>query len=99
MAGSTGVINGSLILFYVGGVAVGSATSHSLNIGVAVRKTTTKGNAGWETGLGGIRNWTASGNGLVVFADTYGFSQLFALVVARAAVTVRLSTEVSGDKF
>ncbi len=99
MTGTIGVINGSLFLFYIDNVAIGSATSHSLSVQAATRNTTTKSSAGWETNLAGLRSWSATGSGLVVFADAYGLSQLMAAITARTPVTVRLSTEVTGDKF
>lgn len=96
---TTGVIDGALLLMYLDSVAVGSATTHTLTLQMATRNTTTKGSAGWETSASGVRNWSATGSGLLVFSDTLGYSQLLALIVNRTSVSLRLSSEVSGDKF
>jgi len=96
---TTGAINGTLLILYVNEVAVGSCTTHSINVNAATRDATTKSSGGWEESLEGLINWSISGSGLVLYSDTYGFSALFSQAVARTPVTVKFSTEVSGDTF
>jgi len=66
---------------------------------MATRDITTKSNAGWRKKLGGMRDWTCSGDSLLCFDDAYGYSELFALITARTPVTLKFSTEVTGDHF
>jgi predicted secreted protein len=96
---TTEIINGTSLIMYIGDVAVGSATSHTLSLQMATRNATTKSSAGWAAKLSGLRSWTAGGGGFVCFADTYGYEELLAAAIARTAVTVKLSTEVSGDTY
>jgi len=96
---TTEIINGTSLVLYIGAVAVGSATGHTLSVQMATRDATTKSSDGWAAKLAGLRSWTASGSGFVCFADTYGYEELQAAVIARTAVTVKLSTEVAGDTY
>lgn len=95
---TTGVVNGTDLLVYVGTVAVACATSHTLNIGQDMRDTSSKCSAGYKTQLPGQRNWTIDGEGLFAFDSPYGFSDLYTLWSTRAKVTLKFSTEVAGDK-
>ena len=96
---TTEIINGTSLIMYIGDVAIGSATGHTLSVKMATRDATTKSSAGWAAKLAGLRSWDAGGNGFVCFADTYGSEELIAAAIARTAVTVKLSTEVSGDTY
>ena len=96
---TTGILNGTALLLYVGGTAVAHCTSHTLSVSMSTRDATTKDSAGWSAALEGLRSWEASGEGLVAFDAAYGYSDLFALITSRAAVTIKLSTEETGDKY
>ena len=96
---TTGILNGTALLLYVDGTAVAHSTSHTLSVSHATRDATTKDSSGWEDALNGLRSWEASGEGLVAFDAAYGYSDLFALITARSTVTIKLSTEVTGDKY
>lgn len=96
---TSGIMNGTLIGMYVNGsVKIANAVSHDLDLSMAVRDTTNKDNAGWQTGLGGLKSWTCSAEAMFDQAANYTFDQLFALFDARTAITVYLSTTVTGDK-
>lgn len=94
---TTGIINGTDLLVYVGTTAIASATSHTLNIGNDMRDTSNKSSAGWKEQLAGQRNWTIDGEGLFSFDAAYGFTQLFTLMTNRTKVTVKFAGP-SGDK-
>ena len=63
------------------------------------RDATTKDSAGWRDLLEAALEWSMNGDGLVAFDATYGFDDLFEVIVARTAVTIKLSTEQSGDTY
>jgi predicted secreted protein len=96
---TTEIINGTALIMYIGDVAIGSATSHTLSVQMATRNATTKSSGGWAAKLSALRSWNAGGGGFVCFADTYGYKELVAAAIARTPVTVKLSTEVSGDTY
>lgn len=92
-------MNGTLIGMYVNGsVKIANAVSHDLDLTMAVRDTTNKDNSGWKTGLGGLKSWTCSFEAMFDQSANYTFDQLFALLDARTAITVYMSTTITGDK-
>jgi TP901-1 family phage major tail protein len=85
--------------FYLDDNLIGSSTSHTITVNMATRDITTKQNAGWRAKLEGMREWSGTGEGFVAFDDTYGFPQLYAFITNRTPVTLKFSTEVSGDSY
>lgn len=96
---TTGIINGTDFLLYVGGTKVYHTTSHSLSFSMDTRDATTKDSGGWRDLLEATKSWSMSGDGLVALDATYGFSDLFAVLTARTAVVVKFSTETAGDTY
>lgn len=99
MAQTTGILNGTDLLIYVGGTKIYHAKSHALSIAMDTRDATTKDSQGWRDLLEAALNWSMTGDGLVAFDATYGFDDLFEVIIARTAVTVKLSTEETGDTY
>lgn len=96
---TTGKINGTKLLVYVGSTAITHATKHTLELNMDTRDATTKDSAGWTETLEGKRNWTISGEAMFAFDATYGHDELTALIINRTSVTLKFSTEVSGDTY
>lgn len=96
---TAGVINGSDFFMYDSKTLIGHATSHTLSVTMNAIDSSSKDAAGWEDNIGGIRAWEASGDGLYTFDDTYGFSQLMAIITARTLIMVKLSTTTSTNKY
>lgn len=94
---TTGKFNGTDILVYVDGVAVAHATSHTLNINAEMIDATTKGSGGWKDILPGLRDWSIDFEGLVAYDAAEGFDEAFDDVGNRTQVTVKFSTEETGD--
>jgi predicted secreted protein len=91
--------NATVMGMYVNGsVKIANAVSHDLDLTMAVRDTTNKDNAGWQTGLGGLKSWTCSAEAMFDPSANYTFDQLFALFDARTAITVYLSSAQTGEK-
>jgi len=91
--------NGTTIGFYVGGTKVAGCTSASISRSMATRDTTSKDSAGWAGNGEGLREWSASGEGFFDLAAAYGFTDLEAVYVARTEITIRVSTETSGEEY
>jgi predicted secreted protein len=66
---------------------------------MATRDTTSKDSAGWAGNAEGLREWSASGEGFFDLDAAYGFTDLEALYTARTPITVRISTETSGEEY
>ena len=98
-ATTTGILNGTDLLIYVGGTKIYHATSHAMSISMNTRDATTKDSAGWRDLLEAALEWSMNGDGLVAFVATYGFDDLFDVIIARTAVVVKLSTEETGDTY
>ena len=96
---TTGVVNGTNIGVYIGGTKVAKATSGSISLTHSPRDITSKDSAGWSESLEGLREWSIEVEGMFAFDATYGVVDLNAVLVARAAVTIRFSTEVSTDEY
>lgn len=96
---TTGIINGTLLGVYFGGTKISKSTSASLSLSQELRETTTKDSSGWAEFLPGLRGWSISGDFLDAEDATYRYDDLFALINTRAAVTIKFSSEVSGDKY
>lgn len=94
---TAGIVNGTILLLYVDGVAISSTTSHTLNFEMATRDATTKDSGGYEEVLEGLRSWTVDFDAMVAFDDTNGYEELRALIAGRTEVTVLFSSVVSGD--
>ena len=94
---TTGVLNGSDMIFYLEGTAFGSTTSHSINVTMATRDVTVKDNAGWRAKLEGMREWTGAAEGFVAWSDTFNAGDIFTFITNRTAITLIFSTDVTGD--
>lgn len=92
-------MNASLVGLYLNGsVKIANCVSSDLDISMAVRDTTNKDNAGWKTGLGGLKSFSFSAECMFDQSASYTFDQLFALMDARTVFTAYMSTAVAGDK-
>jgi len=94
---TTGKFNGTDILVYVDDVAVAHATSHTLNINAEMIDATTKSSSGWKDVLPGLRDWSVDGEGFVAFDATEGVEESITDLTNRTQVTLKFSTEVTGD--
>jgi len=101
---TTGVINGTKFGVYAGATKIGYATSASLSINHNLRDTSTKDSGGWRSQLEGQRDFEISVEGMVIFSTASGaiadltVDELYSTYIAtRAELTIKFSTEVSGD--
>jgi hypothetical protein len=96
---TTGVLNGTLMAIYVGGTKVATLLTNSISINRPTRSIASKDDATWDAKAINRANWSKSGRAFFKFDAGYGFRNLYAAIVAGAAVTVRSSTAVSGDYY
>lgn len=91
-------INGTNLIVQVNGTAVSLLKSCDLDTTHAGRDTTTKDDAGWETGAEGKRAWKVTGSGDV--ADKMAnFTALFLLYTNRTRVQVSFNILGSAEKY
>lgn len=91
------VINTTLLSIYIDDVAVTHCNDAQVSISMSPRDITTKDSGGYKELLEGLRSATASGGQLVAFDAPQGFKEHFAALIAREAVPISFSTEVTGD--
>lgn len=96
---STGFLNGNNLRVYVDGTAVADATSHDLEVSQAMRDVTTKDSSAWKEVLPGLREWSVSGDGLVALDATYGTEELIDLIINATNVSLKFTTNTSGDVY
>lgn len=97
---STDPINGTSLLVYVNGEAIMGSKTCKLSISHDTRDTTTKDSSAWASKAEGLRSWNVSCDGLAVFTGTnYDFNDLLLLISNRTKVSLKFSTEVSGDSY
>lgn len=94
---STGVLNGTTGVIQVGGTTVAHLKTNGFEISHAVRDATSKDSAGWTDNLEGLRSWTMSGECYFAEDAAYGYEDLFDAVNARTLLTIKLTTDVTGD--
>jgi predicted secreted protein len=98
---TTGVINSTAFAVYTGTtpVKIADCSDVSISVSHSPRNTNTKDSAGWETHLEGMRSWEASASGLVAYDSTNGYIALWDSINNRTPVSIRFSTEVTGDSY
>ncbi len=94
---TTGVINGTDLILYVDGVAIGGSQSHDLTLDRDLPDASTKDSAGWAENIGGQKSWSIDCSGLVMFDAAFGFEELFDLFESGELVTLVFGTQISGD--
>jgi len=96
---TTSVKNGTDFGVYVGGTKVAYATSASISMSMSTREATNKDSAGWSESLEGLMEWSVDGEGLLALDASYGYVDLKTVLTARANVTIRFSSETSGEEY
>ena len=96
---TTGILNGTLLGIYVGGTLVSHSTSNSISVSHSPRSATSKDSGGWSDNLEGLREWSGEGEAYLALNASYGINDLVSIMKARTKVTIRFSTEVSGDQY
>ena len=98
---TTGKINGSDFLLYVGGVAVSWSTSCSLSVtGPGTIDVSNKDSDNWLEKLKAKGySWTMSVDGMATFDGTYSVEDIFLLFRNNSTVTIKFSTDDAADRF
>lgn len=96
---STGFINGTMIGLYIEGVLTSYSTNCSMDASMETREVTNKQSGGNAEFRESKKTTTYSGDFIHAPDAAVGVEEMYAYLAARTMVTVRMSTEVSGDKF
>ena len=92
-------INGTDLLVYVGSVPIAHSTSCTLNIVQDLPDATTKDSGGWADHINGLKSWSIDADALVDYSGSYGTEELFDNLSDGDNLTVKFSTEASGDSY
>ena len=94
---TAGKMAGTLWLVYVSGTAISYSTSGSIEFSADSRETTNKDDGAFKSSAITLLSGTGSCDGLVDMGATQGFSELYALMIARSPVVIKFATAVAGD--
>ena len=95
---TAGVINASDLKFYLDGTAIGHATDAEISLTGTTRDTSSKDSGKFKTIAPGRIEWTISGTNLYAMDATEGASEIFNDVLNQTSITIKFSTEVTGDE-
>ncbi len=96
---TTGPFNGTNLLVYAAGTAIGYSTSCTLNANIAMIDVTTKGSGGDTDNIPGVRDWSVDVEGVVALDNSYNAEYLDGLRTGRTKVMLKFSTNTSGDGY
>ena len=85
---TTGIVNSRIMTISVGATVVTCLTDANLNISVESRDTTCKDTDSYNSSLPGRVSWTMGGSAMFAYA----------LINTGATATVKIGTNVTGDK-
>ena len=96
---STGFINGTMVGLYIEGVMVSFSTNCAIDDSMDTREVTNKQSGGNMEVREAKKSTTGSGDFIHAPDAAVGYEELRGYWYNRTMITVRESTEVSGDKF
>lgn len=97
----TTIVNGTNLRFYLGGVAIGEATSCTFSLTKSQREILTKDNAGQYTRFAGAqKTLTGTAEGLIAY-DTanYGVDDIFTAFDNDTELICRFTTGTAGEPY
>lgn len=96
---TTGIASGTLGAVYIATVKIMNLTTNSFSVSNDTRETTNKDTAGWKTHLSTIKSWNVSAEAYFTEDSGTGYEDMYDALVTGTAVTLRLSSAVTGDKY
>ena len=96
---TTGIMNGTLLGVYAGSTLIAHATEGSISLSMDTRDATTKDSSGTRYILEATKGGTFSVSALYAEDAAYGVDDLMTAWSGRSQLTVKFSTEVSGDHY
>ena len=94
---TTGILNGTLMALYIGGVKVANLVTNGFSLSRPTRETSNKDSGNWATKKHKRASWSMNGNAMVAFDAGYGVDDIFDAIVNSTEVAIMTSTEVVGD--
>ena len=96
---TTGIMNGTLLGVYSAGTLIAHATEGSISLSMDTRDATSKDSSGSRDLLEATKSGTISVSALYAEDAAYGVDDLMTSWAARTTLTVKFSTEVTGDHY
>lgn len=90
--------NGTLIKLYDGSTPIALLTSSDMNLEREMLDVTNKDSANWKEFIEGVKGFTFSGEVFNDPAQTYNLEDLYTKWDAGTTITMKLSSEVTGQK-
>ena len=92
-------MNGTLLGVYAGSTLIAHATEGSISLSMDTRDATTKDSSGTRDLLEATKSGTISVSALHAEDAAYGVDDLMTAWSGRSTLTIKFSTEVTGDKY
>lgn len=94
-----GAQNGTAVVLKVEGTAIAKGKLNSFNLSRATIDVSNKDSGGWKESIYGQGSGSFDFEGVFDEAATYGFEELFAAMIAKTVLTVRMTSATAGDKY
>ena len=91
--------NGTAVVLKVEGTAIAKGKSNTFNLSRALIDVSNKDSAGWKEQIYGQGSGSFDFDGVFDEAATYGFEELYAALVAKTVLTVRMTSATTNDKY
>jgi len=85
-------VNGTSVVLYIDGVAVGMGTDVSIRMGTSEIDVSSKDSARWKEILPGQRDWGIDHTAIVAFDSTLGMKEIYAKEGTKVNVRVKVKT-------
>ncbi len=99
MSGTTGIVDASNIQIFASDTPtkIAKIDSGTLALNAATREQNHNDNEGWEGKDYGLLSGTMSGNSFFAFDSAYGYSDLFAIMIAKTKLKLKWQAGTSDD--
>jgi TP901-1 family phage major tail protein len=91
--------NGTAVVLKIEGTTIAKGKSNGFNLSRALIDISNKDSNGWKESLYGQGSGSFDFDGVFDEAATYGYDELYAALVAKTVLTVRMTSATTGEKY
>lgn len=95
----SGAQNGTAVVLKVEGTEIALGKSNSFNLSRALIDVSNKASGGWKESIYGQGSGSFDFEGVFSESAPYGFKELYAALIAKTVLTVRMTSSTAGDKY
>jgi len=94
-----GAQNGTAVVLKVESTTIAKGKSNTFNLSRALIDVSNKDSSGWKEQIYGQGSGSFDFDGVFAEDAAYGFEELYAALVAKTVLTVRMTSATTGDKY